>query len=62
VMGYPRLATSMASLPPATIFRRFEALNIHNILYLQSEFIGLEIKLKELEAEDNVSEKNTKGI
>lgn len=49
--GYPKLAEHMSSAPEISIFRRFEALNRQNILYLQAELTTLERELRNLEAE-----------
>jgi hypothetical protein len=49
--GYPKLAEHMSSAPEISIFRRFSALNIQNLLYLQAELTALEKELQTLEAE-----------
>jgi hypothetical protein len=49
--GYPKLAEHMGSGPEISIFRRFEALNRQNLLYLQAELTALERELRNLEAE-----------
>ena len=49
--GYPKLAEHMGSTPEVSIFRRFEALNRQNLLYLQAELTALERELRNLEAE-----------
>jgi hypothetical protein len=49
--GYPKLAEHMGNAPEISIFRRFEALNRQNLLYLQAELTGLERQLRIIEAE-----------
>ena len=49
--GYPKLAEHMGSAPEISIFRRFEALNRQNLLYLQAELTALERELRNLEVE-----------
>jgi len=51
VDGYPRLAEHMGTAPEISIFRRFEALNRQNLLYLQAELIRLERRLRNVEAD-----------
>jgi hypothetical protein len=52
IKGYPKLAGYMGLAPEIAMFRRFGALNARNILYLQSELVVLEARLKFVEAED----------
>jgi hypothetical protein len=51
VDGYPKLAEHMGGASEISIFRRFEALNRQNLLYLQAELTVLERDLRSLEAE-----------
>jgi hypothetical protein len=51
VDGYPKLAAHMSPSSEISIFRRFEALNRQNLLYLQAELTGLERQLRNIEAE-----------
>ncbi|KAF1950478.1 hypothetical protein CC80DRAFT_426686 [Byssothecium circinans] len=55
VQGYPKLAGRMGAMPEVAMFRRFGALNCRNLLYLQSELVELENKLRRLEYEDSQS-------
>lgn len=50
--GYQRLATLMGSHNEFAIFRRFQTLNMQNILYLQAEIMHLEEELDELAKRD----------
>jgi hypothetical protein len=52
VVGYPKLAAKIESLPEAAIFRRFGALNAQNLLYYQAELTYLERKLKTQQQKD----------
>ncbi|MCJ1246684.1 hypothetical protein MMC30_003893 [Trapelia coarctata] len=45
--GYAKLASLMGGYPEVAILRRFGALNIQNLLYLQAELIHLETELRE---------------
>lgn len=59
--GYSKLATLMASYPDTAIIRRFAALNMQKILYLQAELTYLEDELREIEKSDkNSSDPNKK--
>ena len=49
--GYPKLAEHMGNAPELSVFRRFEALNRQNLLYLQAELTGLERQLRIVEAD-----------
>jgi hypothetical protein len=51
--GYERLAQFMGTYPELAIFRRYGALNLQNLLYLQAELLHLEDKLKIIIQEDN---------
>ena len=44
--GYDRFAQFMGTHPKLAISRRFGALNLRNLLYLQAELIYLEDELK----------------
>lgn len=50
--GYQRLASLMGTHHEFAIFRRFRALNMQNILYLQAEIMHLEEELTELAKRD----------
>lgn len=50
--GYPKLAERIAVLPETGIYRRFDALNARNLLYLQSELCTLEVEIREQEERD----------
>jgi hypothetical protein len=52
VVGYPKLAAKIESLPEAAIFRRFGALNAQNLLYYQAELTYLERKLQTQQHKD----------
>jgi hypothetical protein len=52
VVGYPKLAAKIESLPEAAIFRRFGALNAQNLLYYQAELTYLEQKLQTQQQKD----------
>lgn len=45
--GYAKIANLMTEDPGLAIFRRFGALNMQNLLYLQAELVQLEDELKE---------------
>lgn len=55
VTGYPRLAARMAFRPETAMFRRFDALNMRNLLYLQAELSNMEKDLMEIEQRDKKS-------
>ncbi|MGH7966701.1 MAG: hypothetical protein ACRERD_33560, partial [Candidatus Binatia bacterium] len=52
--GYPRMSAFMASDPDyvATVYRRFDELNIRNLLLLESRVAAMEKLQKELDEED----------
>jgi len=50
--GYSYLAQTMSAHSELAIFRRFNTLNLQNILYLQAELTYLEKELKELVERD----------
>lgn len=52
---YTALASMMANHAEAAIFRRFDTLNIKNLLYMQAELVDLENQLHEIESEDKKS-------
>ncbi|KAF2748356.1 hypothetical protein M011DRAFT_485646 [Sporormia fimetaria CBS 119925] len=45
VRGYPKLAGRMALVPEEAIFRRFDELQLRNLLYLQNELATLDWQL-----------------
>jgi hypothetical protein len=51
--GYEKVARLMALHPEFAIFRRFQELNIRNLLYLQAEITHLEDELKGIAIEDS---------
>jgi hypothetical protein len=53
--GYPRLAGLMANSTNLMIFRRFNNLNIFNLLSLQAELVDLEEQLKDRWEDDDTS-------
>jgi hypothetical protein len=55
VSGYEGLARFMGTYPELAIFRRFGALNLQNIIYLQAEITTLEDEFQEIVAEDNLN-------
>ncbi|KAH7081862.1 hypothetical protein BKA63DRAFT_436113 [Paraphoma chrysanthemicola] len=52
VVGYPKLAAKIESLPETAMFRRFGALNAQNLLYYQAELTYLELKLQTQQHKD----------
>ncbi len=50
--GYETLSGFMSSYPEMAIFRRFRALEIQNLLYLQAEITHLEAELQDIATED----------
>lgn len=54
--GYAELAGCMARNPDWTIFRRFGALGVESLFYLESKLTDLEEKLREVQAENRNSE------
>jgi hypothetical protein len=50
----------MAILPETAMFKRFGALNARNLLYMQSELMILEARLKQVEAEDAMAPEGKK--
>jgi hypothetical protein len=59
-MGYPKLAERIAVLPETGIYRRFDALNARNLLYLQSELCTLENAIREQEGRDQLDMRGKK--
>lgn len=55
VIGYPRLAARMSFNPETAAFRRFDALNMRNLLYPQAELVNMEKDLHDLETRDKAS-------
>lgn len=55
VTGYEGLARFMGTYPELAIFRRFGALNLQNIIYLQAEITTLEGEFQKIVAEDNLN-------
>lgn len=53
--GYAKLGLFMAHAPELAIFRRFGALNVQSLLYLQAELHHLEKELREYAQEDEAS-------
>ncbi|KAL3471206.1 hypothetical protein BJX99DRAFT_263485 [Aspergillus californicus] len=49
--GYPKLAAFISKDKEYAVFRKFQALNTRNLLYLQSELSYLETKLEQHDAE-----------
>ena len=54
--GYPALAEVMSTNNGLDIFRRFCALNVQNLLYMQAELSDLELDLKDIAAEDQYAD------
>ena len=50
--NYRTFAEFIASDEELLVFRRFDRLNARNLLYLQSELVALEARLKEFDDED----------
>jgi hypothetical protein len=59
-IGYPKLAERIAVLPETGIYRRFDALNARNLLYLQSELCTLENAIREQEGRDELVKRGKK--
>jgi hypothetical protein len=53
--GYAQLAQRMTNHPDLGILRRFGALNVQNLLYLQAELTVLESKLRKVEEQNAAS-------
>jgi hypothetical protein len=49
--SYPKLSQFMGTYPADAIFRRFDALNVENLLYLQAELSHLERELQTVRGE-----------
>ncbi|KAF1950479.1 hypothetical protein CC80DRAFT_577070 [Byssothecium circinans] len=60
-MGYPRLAERIALKPETGIYRRFDALNARNLLYMQAELCALERILRIQEDDDNRSSESQRS-
>ena len=54
-LGFPALAKLMSLYPEAAQFRSFSELNMLSLLRLQAELQDLEVKFKEIQAEDAAS-------
>ncbi|KAI4117629.1 MAG: hypothetical protein LQ338_007514 [Usnochroma carphineum] len=52
---YPKFACMIANHGEAAIFRRFDTLNIKNLLYMQAELVHLEAELRQIELEEKSS-------
>ncbi|KAL8717935.1 MAG: hypothetical protein Q9225_004883 [Loekoesia sp. 1 TL-2023] len=52
---YNRLTCMIAKHGEAAIFRRFDALNIKNLLYMQAELVHLEAELRQIEQDEKSS-------
>ena len=50
--GYAKVAKLMGAHSEFAIFRRFQTLNMQNLLYMQAEIIHLEADLREIVRED----------
>ncbi|KAL8992470.1 MAG: hypothetical protein Q9188_007576, partial [Gyalolechia gomerana] len=59
---YTRLASMIARYGEAAIFRRFDALNIKNLLYMQAELVHLEAELHQIEKEERSSTDPSKSL
>jgi len=53
---YPKLSNFMGSFPDVAIFRRFGAMNVQNLLFLQAELSHLERELAVIREEEAQSE------
>ena len=62
VGGYARLGAYMGSLPRGAIFRRFGALGMQNLLYLQAELVDLESRFRKCSRENGQSEDPEKAF
>jgi hypothetical protein len=60
--GYAKLALLMGDFPEAAVVRRFSALSMQNILYLQAELRQLEVDLRKYAAEDDSSQHPDRGV
>lgn len=54
--GYAKLSTLMGQHPETAVFRRFDGLNMLNLLSLQAELTDLELQLQHIREEDDTSE------
>lgn len=59
--GYPAFAEVMSTNDGLDIFRRFSALNVLNLLYMQAEILELELELQDTAAEDKDADSNTQS-
>ncbi|MCJ1390413.1 hypothetical protein MMC18_003272 [Xylographa bjoerkii] len=60
--GYAKLAALMGAYPEAAILRRFGALGMQNLLYLQAELVQLENEFRLCSGENELSEDNRRAI
>ncbi|KAL8939487.1 MAG: hypothetical protein Q9211_002718 [Gyalolechia sp. 1 TL-2023] len=59
---YNRLASMIAHHGEAAIFRRFDTLNIKNLLYMQAELVHLEAELHQIENDERSSADPSKDL
>ncbi|KAL8940199.1 MAG: hypothetical protein Q9216_002950 [Gyalolechia sp. 2 TL-2023] len=59
---YNRLASMIARHGEAAVFRRFDALNIKNLLYMQAELVHLEAELHQIETDARSSADPSKNL
>jgi hypothetical protein len=57
--GYAQIAWRMSAYPDLAIVRRFQELNVQNVLYLQAELCDLEEQLRKQEETDSASQSQT---
>lgn len=62
VIGYPKLAAKIEVQPEAAIYRKFGALNAHNILYYQAELTCLEQELRQQQKVDDAHQSSNPDI
>lgn len=59
--SYNKLASLMGKHEELTIFRKFQNLNLKNLLYMQAEILHLEKELRIVELEDKQSEEKPRA-
>ena len=59
---YHKLAGMMAHHEELAIFRRFDTLNLKNLLYMQAELIHLEAELRQMELDEKISADPNKPV
>lgn len=59
---YNRLTSMIARHGEAAIFRRFDTLNIKNLLYMQAELVHLEAELRQIETDAKSSADPSKSL